>query len=57
MEILKSIRDKFAMSQQDMVTLLGMTREHYSMVEIGRRMLPAIPAKCFTAGNLLGPRT
>jgi transcriptional regulator with XRE-family HTH domain len=49
MEILKSIRDKFGMSQQDMATLLGMTREHYSMVEIGRRFLPAEPAQRFAA--------
>jgi transcriptional regulator with XRE-family HTH domain len=49
MEILKSIRDKFGLSQQDMATLLGMTREHYSMVEIGRRMLPAEPVQRFAA--------
>jgi transcriptional regulator with XRE-family HTH domain len=49
MEILKSIREKFGMSQQEMATLLGMTREHYSMVEIGRRFLPAEPAQRFAA--------
>jgi transcriptional regulator with XRE-family HTH domain len=49
MEILKSIRDKFGLSQQDMATLLGLTREHYSMVEIGRRMLPAEPVQLFAA--------
>ena len=49
MEILKSIRDKFGLSQQDMATLLGMTREHYSMVEIGRRFLPGEPAHRFAA--------
>jgi len=47
MEILKTIRDKFGLSQQDMATLLGLTREHYSMVEIGRRMLPAEPVQLF----------
>jgi transcriptional regulator with XRE-family HTH domain len=49
MEILKSIRHKFGLNQQDMATLLGMTREHYSMVEIGRRMLPAASAQVFAA--------
>jgi transcriptional regulator with XRE-family HTH domain len=49
MDILKSIREKFGLSQQDMATLLGLTREHYSMVEIGRRMLPAEPAQLFAA--------
>jgi len=49
MEILKTIREKFGLSQQDMATLLGLTREHYSMVEIGRRMLPVEPAQVFAA--------
>ncbi len=49
MDILKSIRDKFGMSQQDMATLLGMTREHYSMVELGKRTLPAEPVQRFAA--------
>jgi transcriptional regulator with XRE-family HTH domain len=45
MNILKSFREKFALSQQELATLLGMTREYYSMVEIGKRMLPAQPAQ------------
>jgi transcriptional regulator with XRE-family HTH domain len=49
MDSLKSIREKFGLSQQDMATLLGLTREHYSMIEIGRRMLPAEPAQLFAA--------
>ena len=47
MEILKSIRDNFGLSQQNMASLLGIPRNHYSMVETGRRILPAEPAQKF----------
>jgi transcriptional regulator with XRE-family HTH domain len=49
MEILKTIRDQYGMSQQDMANLLGMTRDHYAMVETNRRILPPEPAKRFAA--------
>jgi transcriptional regulator with XRE-family HTH domain len=47
MEILKTIRRKFGLRQQQMATLLGLTRDHYAMMETGKRMLPAPAAQIF----------
>jgi transcriptional regulator with XRE-family HTH domain len=49
MEILKTIRKKLGLSQQEMATLLHMTRDYYAMVETGRRTLPAETAQVFAA--------
>lgn len=49
MSILKTMRNKIGLSQQDMANLLGVTRQQYSMVETGKRTLPAEAALRFAA--------
>jgi len=49
MELLKTIRNKIGLNQQDMATLIGITRDHYAMVESGRRIMPAAAAEKFAA--------
>ncbi len=43
------MRNKIGFSQQDMANLLGVTRQQYSMVETGKRTLPADAALRFAA--------
>ena len=49
MDILKTMRNKIGLSQQDMANLLGVTRQLYSMVETGKRTLPSDAALRFAA--------
>lgn len=49
MDILKTMRKKIGIGQQAMANLLGVTRQLYSMAEIGKRMLPADAAIRFAA--------
>ncbi len=49
MDILKTMRNKIGLSQQDMANLLGVTRQLYSMVETCKRTLPAEAALRFAA--------
>lgn len=49
MDILKTMRNKIGLSQQDMANLLGVTRPLYSLVETGKRTLPSDAALRFAA--------
>jgi len=49
MDLLKTMRKKTGLGQQAMANLLGVTRQLYSMAEIGKRTLPADAALRFAA--------
>ncbi len=56
MDILKSLRLRLGLRQQDMSALLHLRRDHYAMIETGKRMLTAEAATRFASLlTLLGP--